>query len=205
MTSIASRPRNDARRGNAIVEFALLVPVLLILCLGALSAGITLDRYMTVQQLARNSAGIFARGFDFAITENKRLALASAGGLGITVDGGDGVVYLSKIVVAPSGSANAGQAVVSEHYVIGDPALASSTIAAPDPGIWPDDTQPLPNGFVRDYIEETSAVATVPTALSSLGSSDTVFIVEVYHKADSLLFASDSIFSPEWLSTRVIF
>jgi|GEM_PF-1734297 len=205
------RQDQDRRSGNAIVEFALLVPLLTVLFLGVLTAGLTLDRYMTIQQLARNTASIFSRGFDFTLVKNQQLVLRSATGLGMKPQGGDGVIYISKVVLAPPGSSNAGELVVSERYVIGDPDLEPSSVATPAPTHWPDETQPMPNGFVRDYINEASARASLPltpnTPLASgmVDLTDTLFVVEVHHKADYLAFPEDWMFSPERLSTLVVF
>lgn len=206
MSKRSLRERKDGRSGNAMVEFALLVPFMTVLFLGILTAGLTLDRYMTIQQLARNTASIFSRGFDFTVEKNKELALRSATGLGMKMSGGDGVIYISKVVLAPPDTANAGELVVAERYVIGDAELESSSVATPAPTHWPDDTQPLPNGFVRDYINELSARANLdlPTG-TVLDLDDTLFVVEVHHTADYLAFPEDWMFSPERLSTLVIF
>jgi Flp pilus assembly protein TadG len=72
--SLLKRLRGD-RRGNAIVELAIALPVLTMTMFGVISGGLIFDRYMTVVQLARTGASVFSRGTDFSKTANKNLLL----------------------------------------------------------------------------------------------------------------------------------
>lgn len=207
----ARRMRNRVRGlprladANAMIEFAVALPLLLMLVLGVLTAGVALDRYITVIQLGRNAASMFARDMDFSVDKNKDLLLKAAGGMSMTRSGGRGVIYLTRVTKAPAGTANAGQLVIAERYVIGNASLASSSIGQPAAQIWPDPTKPLPNGDVKDRNEEPSAVGTVPPAFASMAESDSIYVAEVYHDPDDLLFAGSWMFKPNWISTRVVF
>ena len=177
-------------RGNAILEFAICLPVLVMALLTAISGGMWFDRYMTIVQVGRNSAAMFSRGMNFSIDANKDLMLLAAADLQINKTGGAGVIYLSRVVQAPPGSANDGSLVVAERFVIGDPNFKPSTIATPASSIWPDPDVPGPTGDVKDYQEEASAVANVPSSLTTLPLGERMFVSEVYHDAGDLNFGS---------------
>lgn len=181
-------PRSlNRRRGNAVVELAITMPVLVFALFGVVTGGLVFDRYMTVVQLSRNAASMFSRGTNFALDNNKDLLLFGQE-LDITRDGGDGVIYLSRVVLAPDGTPNQGQLVVAERHVVGDPDFASSAIGTPNQSIWPDPGKPAPTGDVKNYFQHPSAVAAVPAALTTLPLGESMFIAEVYHSADSLSF-----------------
>ncbi len=199
--------RNRAtRRGGAVVELAVSMPMLVMLSMGVLSAGLTLDRYLAVQQIGRNTASMFSRDTDFSLESNKELVLRAATGMQMTTTGGQGVIYLSRVVLAPTGTANANSLVVAEHHVIGNSSLAPSTVLGSlTAANWPNPDLPLPNGEVKDYADLPGALASLPPVLSGITATDSVFVVEVYHKPHDLLFAGDWMFSPKWISARVIF
>jgi hypothetical protein len=144
---------------------------------------------MTVVQVGRTGASMFARGTNFALDENKDLLLFGQE-LGITRTGGEGVIYLTRVVLAPSGTANDGQLVIAERHVIGDASFKASVIGKPDDAIWPNPDKTAPTGDVKDYFEEPSAVAAVPAALQTLPIGESMYIAEVYHEASSLNFGN---------------
>jgi Flp pilus assembly protein TadG len=94
--------------GNALVEFGLCFPVLILLLFGVVTGGLALDRYMTVLQLGRTGASMMSRGVDFNSTQNKQLFLRGAADLGINLNSGRGVIYLTR---QPPGPQQAGTAV----------------------------------------------------------------------------------------------
>ena len=132
-----TRKPAGASRGSALIEFALLMPLFIMLCFGSLIAGIVIDRYNTVLQVVRNAGGMYARGVDFSIETNKQLLLLSAAGLGMTTTGGKGVIYLSTVSKGAAGTPNSGKLVISERFAIGSRSLASSSIGTPRPGTLP--------------------------------------------------------------------
>ncbi|MCB1021253.1 MAG: pilus assembly protein [Bryobacterales bacterium] len=180
-------PALNCRRGNAVAELALCMPVLVFALLGVVSGGLVFDRYMTVVQLSRNAASMYSRGTNFALDDNKDLLLLGQE-LSITRNGGDGVIYLTRVVLAPAGTANEGQLVVAERHLIGNPAFAASAVGQPNPSIWPNPDKPAPTGEVKDYFQDPSAVATVPAALMTLPLGESMYIAEVYHSSDGLRF-----------------
>lgn len=180
-------PKLD-NRGNAILEFAICLPVLVVALLTVITGGLWFDRYMSVLQLGRNGAAMFSRGMDFSVDANKDLLLLAAADVKIAKASGEGVIYLSRLVQAPPGSGNDGNLVVAERFVIGDSTFKSSVIATPVGGIWPNPDFPLPNGDVKDYQDEASAVATAPSSLGALPLGESMYVTEVYHSASDLNF-----------------
>ncbi len=179
------RSRRNGRRGNAVAELAITMPVLVLALFGVVTGGLVFDRYMTVVQLSRNAASMFSRGANFALDDNKNLLLFGQE-LDITLNGGDGVIYLTRVVLAPVGTPNDGQLVIAERHVIGDANFHASHIGAPSSSIWPDPDKPPPTGDVKDYFQDPSAVASVPPALMTLPLGESMYIAEVYHAADKL-------------------
>jgi len=180
-----SRPRGGRRFGScagaSVIEMALILPLLLTVIFGALTASLLLDRVLTVLQVVRYAGSMYARGTDFSVATNKVLLLTGASGLGITPTGGSGVIYLSAVVKAAPGTTNgdAGRLVIAERFVIGMPSFASSRVGTPSGAIWPDTTKPLPNGQVRDYDNQASAIATLPAAFNSIGLNERIYVVEI--------------------------
>lgn len=84
---IALRLRNDS--GQAIVEFALVLPLLLLLMVGIFKFGVAFTNYLTLTDAARNGARQLAvdRGQATPCVDATNAANAAAGGLsgGITV------------------------------------------------------------------------------------------------------------------------
>ena len=178
--------RQDSQ-ANAFVELALTLPVLTVMLFGVVTGGLVFDRYMTVVQLSRNSAGMMARGTDFAINANKQLLLTGQT-LDITLNGGEGVIYLTRLTPAAPGSTNEGEMVIAERHVIGNPAFHASRLGQPAAAIWPNPDNQNPNGDVKDFNDEGSAVAVVPASLSTLPLGESMFVTEIYHSAESIRF-----------------
>ena len=184
------RPLRDLltnNRANSFVEFALTLPVLTLMLFGVVTGGLVFDRYMTIVQLSRNAAGMLARGTNFALDNNKRLLLTGQS-LDMTIDSGSGVIYLTRVTLAPPGSANEGQAVIAERHVIGNASYRASVLGSPASGVWPNPDKPAPNGDVKNYNDEPSAVARVPASLSTLPPGESMYVAEIYHSAESIRF-----------------
>lgn len=192
-------------KGNAILEFAVCLPVLVVAMFTVLTGGFWFDRYMTVLQLGRTGASMFARGMNFSTSANQDLLLMAAHGLRMQKTGGDGVIYLTRLVQAPPGSANDGELVMAERYVIGDSSIRSSKLGTPSGTIWPDPTEPQPNGSVKDYQDEPSAVASVPSSISTLPLGESMFVTEVYHDSQDLNFGRAFITTPLQLAATIYY
>lgn len=173
--------------GSAFVELGISLPLITFMLFGVITGALVFDRYMTVVQLGRNAAGMMSRGMDFSRDANKSLLLTGQS-LDISLNDGQGVIYLTRVTVAPSGTRNAGSVVMAERHVIGNDTFQASSIGQPSAAIWPDPSNSQPNGDVKDYNEEPSAVASVPQALATLPPGESMYVAEVYHTAESLRF-----------------
>lgn len=194
------------RRGQSVIEFALVLPLMVLMLTGTVTAALVFERQMTVVQISRNAGNMFARGVDFTKTANQEVLLRAADGLGMTTGAGTGVIYLSRIEKAPDGSANAGKLIVTERYVIGDTSISASKIGTPDDSIWPDPDKPLPHGDVQSPDSETTARAeSLPAVLlTKMPDNGAAFVAEVFHRPSGLIFAQ---FNPanELLYSRSVY
>jgi hypothetical protein len=114
-----------------------------------------------VKQISRDIASMYAQGMDFSRSANQTIALRVGEGLGMDIHAGQGVLILSKIRVVhdtdcseptPAPCLNRGYAVVTQRYVMGNPALRASSFGAPgnvDPA----------TGNVQNWLNDPSARA----------------------------------------------
>jgi hypothetical protein len=195
------------RAGQSVVEFAVALPFLVLMGLGTFAVGIIIDRHLTVGQLVRNGGNMFARGVSFVSTQNKQFLVDAATGMGMTLSGGNAVVYLSLLERVPpaakcSGAtcANAGMIVVAQRYSVGNTTLAPSKFGMPANL----DSQ----GNHLNPFGDTEARATnVPSSLSNVGTglqpNEIVYLVEAFHRPSSLSFPG--IFAPQIMYSRAFF
>jgi TadE-like protein len=181
-----SLSRRNGERGNALMEFALVVVFLVPLMMGTFSVGMTLGRTIQVTQVARDAGHMYARWVDFSLEANKRLLVQLADGLGMTTDGGSGVVRLSKVTyidtpdctgagLSTGNCPNYQHYVIAQRQVVGNDSLYASRIGTPSPNGM--DSQ----GNVQDVIRDTTAQATNWSDSGIvLPSGKFAFVVEVY-------------------------
>jgi hypothetical protein len=131
-------------------------------------------------RLSHDVGSMYAQGLDFSQGANQNIALSVAEGIGIDIQGGKGVLILSKIrVVHPSDCpadaaqrcTNKGYPVVTERYVLGDRSLRPSSFGTPaslDPA----------SGKVLDWTNDQSARAS--NFASSLKPGEVTYAAECY-------------------------
>lgn len=190
---------------NAMVEFALVLPAMAILLFGTLTGSMALDRYFTVLEVARSGGLMYSRGVDFTAPANENLLKSMASPMLLAASGGDGVVYLTRVTQAATGSVNGGNLVATERIVIGTPSIKASEVAVPDPSIWPDPDSAQTTGAIKNYDSEASAVATMPSAFTALPDGEFLYVAEVYWRPPALPGASTFWSTPTVLGTRVAF
>jgi hypothetical protein len=131
-------------------------------------------------QISHDVGSMYAQGVDFSQGANQNIAMSVAEGIGIDIQGGKGVLILSKIrVVHPSDCPpdaagecnNKGFPVITERYVLGNRSLRPSSFGTPsslDPA----------SGKVRDWTNDLSARAA--NFASSLKPGEVTYAAECY-------------------------
>ena len=168
--------------GNNLVEFALVLPILVILALGLTSTGQLLDRYLNILNLVRNAGNMYSRNVDFERVPNQELLLRAATDMNMTVNSGNGVVLLSKVSLATFG-VNDGLPIIEERFTIGNSGSGSSHAGTPA-------TVDPVTGKVDDPENDPSAVVSSSLRSTFLdminAGSDRIFFAEVVHQPNDL-------------------
>ena len=174
--------RSQSRRalGTSIPLYVLGALFLVPLGIGVVLVNTSMNRNDHANQVSRDVASMYAQGVDFSNKANQNIALSVAEGLGMDIDGGKGVLILSKIRVvneadcqaSSAGSCvNKGLAVVTQRFVIGNAHLRSSSFGTPaavDPA----------TGNVRNWTADVSARA--QEFPSSLKPGESTYAAECY-------------------------
>jgi hypothetical protein len=157
--------------------------------------------------LVRNGGNMFARGVSFVSNQNKQFLIDAADGMGMTLTGGDAVVYLSLLQRIPptaqcgtGACANAGMVVIAQRFSVGNQTLSASKFGMP--------ANLDSEGNHLDSFDDTDARATnVPAALNNITSglkpNEIVYVVESFHTPSTLSFPG--IFSPQMMYSRAFF
>lgn len=100
-----SERRRSRQRGNVIVEFATVTPFLMIMLAGAFTVGMGLNKSIQASNVCRNANVLMVRNVDLSKSENQRMLIRTAAGLGFNVPGtdlpnpsGKGAIILTKVV-----------------------------------------------------------------------------------------------------------
>jgi len=88
-------------KGTSVLEFALLLPLFLLLLIGMVDLCVLLDSELRLTHLSREAANVFSRGAGF---DETIAALTNAGG-SLQLDGPTGRVILTKISLDKDGDA----------------------------------------------------------------------------------------------------
>lgn len=187
--------------GQSIIEFAVLMPFLVLLFIGSFGVGVMLDRYLTIEQVIRHGGAMFARGVAFQFDANKQHLIDAAAGLDLQLTSGRTAVYLTLLTRIPPDAlcegnsicANADQVVIVERQTIGDTTMLSN-LGMP--------TLLDIDGQHSDYYDNSDAVATIPSQIASsdlLVPNERLYAIEVFHRPVSVSFpgfiAPDQLYS----------
>jgi hypothetical protein len=172
--------RSRAEKGVTVLEFALVVPTLILLISGIATVGLNLSRLIRVAELARSAGSMYVRSVDFSKPGNQDVLVRLSDTLGITRTGGNGAIVLSKVTFLPQSKCielrlspcNGDKHVITQRITIGNGSLFQSNIASPAAGLL--DGQ----GIVRNYMREASAIATLPNL--TLAEGQFAYIAEAY-------------------------
>lgn len=190
--------RNKSEKGNAILEFGLIVSVLIPLMFGTVAFGVNLGNMLQNVQITRDIAHMYARGKDFSLITNKNVAVDLVQGMGgMTINGGNGVLILSQVKKIYDSDClaagllladcdNNGLRVVTHRIVIGNTALRASNHGSPTA---PCDITSDGGISSADYLTEPNCVATgIADADITQAAGDIAYIVEGYFATPSLAF-----------------
>jgi len=196
------RKRRRSEGGNVLIEFALVGTFLIPLMLGTVTLGLNLSRMVQVTQVARDAGHMYARFVDFSLASNKNVLVRLAQGLGMTVDGGKGVVIMSKVTfidhdacagagLTDAECTNLNHHVIVHRIVVGNASLKDSTFGTPAPGIMD------ASGNVTDYLTDYTARATGFSSFLTLGAGEFAFVAEAFFEgaAFSLSGVSNSLYT----------
>jgi len=209
-----ARFRGD-RRGQAILEFGIAAPFMLMMTLGTFVIGSMLDRHLVITQVVRNAGNMYARGVDFSSTQNKNFIISAGAGLDMQLDGGSTAVYLSTLTripedaqcgtsSSPRNCANNGMVVIRERYKIGLTTGSDMASRMGSPSLFLDASgNASDEGVHANHFDLSDARATgAPTSITGSGGlveNELIYVIEVIHQPVNLsfpgIFAPDLIYS----------
>jgi len=206
------KPINKSERGNALIEFAIAISVLIPMVFGVVGIGVELGNGVAISQSVRDVGHMYSRGADFSGNYNRNLAARLAAGLNLKADGqGDGVLILSKIVTPSQAECdandsdgdgscrNTGIPVFSHRIVIGKGSLRPSNFGTPAESIISDEGNISP----QNYVNNATAVADgfnnllAASGIPAQAAGETAFLVEGFFHRPSLSFLSAGSGIPE--------
>jgi hypothetical protein len=222
MSIVKSRLKSRRRRGNTIVEFGLVAIFLVPLFLGTINLGLSLGYNLQVAQIARDTGHMYVRQLDFSLDASKEVVVRMASGMGMTKNGGKGVVILTKVLyigddqcaaggLAPGSCPNHGRAVIVQRHFIGDSTLRASSVGTPPNGLIlsaPDVNTGLKAGDIlpADYLTQGAVVSSQTEALlPGMLTGETAFIVEAYFNTPDWSLKQDYTHTAEGVYARSIF
>ena len=153
--------RPPQARATTVRLYAVGAIFLVPLSIGVLLVSSSASQNDNAKEISRDVASMYAQGIDFSKSENRSIVLRAAEGLGVHIDQGQGVLILSKIRVVhdsdcssdqTTNCSNTGYAVVTQRYVIGNPALRPSSFGTPT-------KVDAATGNVRNWTSDPSARA----------------------------------------------
>ncbi len=188
---IIMRTRTTHQGGNAILEFAMVAPIFVVMLFGVFTTGMSISKSQQVASLAREAGGMFLRSVDFSVPANQAMLIRQAGSLGMTADGGNGVIFLSAIKriadsdclaagVESRNCPNLGFLVVVKRQVVGNRSLYQSAFGAPKL-IEADGTL-----LAAKYLMDPACQAPKFEALVSLANGEIAYLAEAFFRTPQL-------------------
>lgn len=214
--------RRRRRRGNTIVEFGLVAIFLVPLFLGTINLGLNLGYNLQVAQIARDAGHMYVRQLDFSLDASKELMVRMASGMGMTKNGGRGMVLLTKVLyigndqclaggLTQGSCPNWGRAVIVQRHTVGNSSLKASTIGTPPAGLiltGPDANTGLKEGDIlpSNYLTQGSLITAATEAmLPGMLAGETAFIVEVYFETPDWSLKQNYTQTAEGVFARAVF
>ncbi len=184
-------------KGSFLLEFALVAPVLVVLLAGTVDVGMSLNRALVASQVCRNANVLMVRGLDLSTTQNQKLLMRTAAGLGINSTGtwnpnpaGNGVIFLTKVLRVgplecsvgisnwngtPGTCPNYGQYVIATRITIGNGSRWQSKTGNPATAL-----QPNGNLSDSDIASNTGNITPQFPGIIALDLDQYTFVSEVF-------------------------
>ncbi|MBN8734615.1 MAG: pilus assembly protein [Acidobacteria bacterium] len=192
------RFQSNRRKGNTVVEFALVSVFLVPLLLGTVNVGLTLGRSIQVNQVCRDAGHMYVRQVDFSKVQNQNVIQRLGDNIGLNVSApssSKGVVVLSKILyMGATDCTGAGLTVgtcpnyrtpvITQRIVMGKSSLRASDFGTPNSSLITSNGDILP----LNYATQTSCRATVIGNLLTMSDGDIAYIAETYFEAPEWKF-----------------
>ncbi len=166
---------NSRQRGQTLVEFAMVMPLLLMLVLGVIELGYALYEKHIITRLAREGSNLISRQGTLQEAEN---ALQAARTPPITFDA-DGKLILSVIRLG-TGGANLNQPIIAQRRVVGTLSMGS---VLGDPVSSAYSGAPNYSAQNPDNDSRVRIVGALPNGLT-LSAGQSVYVTEVYTHHD---------------------
>jgi Flp pilus assembly protein TadG len=181
---VSSKRRRQ--RGNVLIEFATVAPFLMTMLAGAFTIGMSLNRSIQASNVCRNANVLMVRNVDLSKSENQRMLIRTATGLGMNIAGtdtpnptGKGSIILTKVVRVgntycaigipgwngqASTCPNHSKYAIAQRIIIANTSRWTSVVGTPGVTL-------LSNGEVPDAdVAQSSAVVTTAFPQTSAGS-----------------------------------
>ena len=172
--------RPQQARATTVRLYAVGAIFLIPLSIGVLLVNSSASQNAHANEISRDVASMYAQGIDFSKASNRDIILRAAEGMGVNIEQGHGVLILSKIRVVHDSDcsfdqsvscSNKGYAVITQRYVIGNPALRSSSFGSPA-------SVDAVTGNVRNWANDVSARAQDFT--TRLNAGELTYAAECY-------------------------
>jgi Flp pilus assembly protein TadG len=181
------RPLRSRRgRGLAAVEFALLLPVLLVLMIGLVDVARALQAQMILVNLSREAANLSSRG-KLQLSENAQTIIGQVAASAPPLDMNKlGMIYVTRIMGSTSGGTT--RSIVLEQYRWDDPSNNRGYRAsgyAPLSKVWT--CSNWASGTAGTCLVPTGSTAPVVSMMSGqLLDGEVIYVVEAYYKFNML-------------------
>lgn len=193
-----------------MVEFAFASLFLVPMLLGTINLGMNMTRSIQVTQVSRDAGHMFVRFVDFSQPANQDIIVRLAYGLGMTRDGGNGKVVLTRVMFIGDDECAAGglttaqctnhsQPVITQQIIIGDDLLRTASFGEVPSNYLNAKGEVAQNDYLTDI--NTRAVGFQP--LLALQPGEFAYVAEAYFEAPEYDFPG--FFESGRLYARTIF
>jgi hypothetical protein len=206
-----NRRRQKRQSGSTLLEFAIVVPCLVLLFFGTVGLGVMMGRFIQCVQVDRDVTHMYSDGVDFTQTTPQNIIVQQlALGTGITATGGNGTIIFSQIqtvyqvdctAAAVSNCANLGKPVFTQRITLGNTSLRTSNYGTPTSTLMDAKGNISPSVYlantdssvrVSSQFESQLATAAVAVGLSGTApvqpQGNIAYMVEVYFQYPDIGF-----------------